>query len=66
MNNETKEFIALHEKEDIFALKLKYRNIPGIDIELAIRQITGKQKIKSKVPLFYSNADILYPVQLSL
>jgi hypothetical protein len=66
MNNETKEFIALHEKEDIFALKLKYQNIPGIDIELAIRQITGKQKIKSKVPLFYNTADILYPVQLSL
>jgi len=66
MNNKTKEFIALHEKEDIFALKLKYQNIPGIDIELAIRQITGKQKIKSKVPLFYNTADILYPVQLSL
>jgi len=66
MNKETKQFIALHEKEDIFALKLKYKNVPGIDIDLAIRQITGKQKIKSKVPLFYHTEDILYPVQLSL
>jgi len=66
MNKETKQFIAGHEKEDIFALKLKYKNTPGIDIELAIRQITGKQKIKSKVPLFYNTEDLLYPVQLSL
>jgi len=66
MNKETKQFIALHEKEDIFALKLKYKNVPGVDIELAIRQITGKQKIKSKVPLFYNTEDLLYPAQLSL
>ena len=66
MNKETKQFIAGHEKEDIFDLKLKYKNTPGIDIELAIRQIAGKQKIKSKVPLFYNTEDLLYPVQLSL
>jgi len=66
MNKETKQFIAGHEKEDIFDLKLKYKNTPGIDIELAIRQIAGKQKIKSKVPLFYNTEDLLYPAQLSL
>jgi len=66
MNKETKQFIASHEKDDIFALKLQHRSDSGVDIDLAIRQITGKQKIKSKVPLFYSNDEILYPVQLSL
>ena len=66
MNKNTKRFIAEHEKDDIFALKLNYRNNSEIDIELAIRQIIGKQKVKSKVPLFYNNEDILYPLQLSL
>ncbi|MDP4239182.1 MAG: SAM-dependent methyltransferase [Bacteroidota bacterium] len=66
MNEETKRFITEHGKEDIFTLKLKYRNNSEVNIDLAIRQITGKQKIKSKVPLFYHTEDLLYPVQLSL
>jgi 16S rRNA G966 N2-methylase RsmD len=66
MNQETKQFITEHEKDNIFALKLQHRNNSEIDIDLAIRQITGRQKTKSKVPLFYNNDDILYPVQLSL
>jgi len=66
MNIETKQFIATHEKEDIFALKLKYKTESKVDINLSIRQITGKQKIKYKVPLFYQTEDILYPAQLSL
>lgn len=66
MNQKTKQFITEHEKDDIFALKLQYRNDSEIDIDLAIRQIIGKQKVKSKIPLFYDTEDILYPVQLSL
>lgn len=66
MNQKTKQFIAEHEKDDIFTLKLQHRNDSEIDIDLAIRQIIGKQKVKSKIPLFYDAEDILYPVQLSL
>ena len=66
MNLETQRFIKVHEKDDIFTLKLQYSKDSNVDIELAIRQITGNQKIKSKVPLFYSNEEILYPRQLSL
>lgn len=66
MNQETKQFITEHSKDDVFALRLKYKNDPQIDIELAIRQIIGKQKVKSKIPLFYNTEDVLYPVQLSL
>jgi 16S rRNA G966 N2-methylase RsmD len=66
MNQKTKQFITEHEKDDIFALKLQHRNDSEIDIDLAIRQIIGKQKVKSKIPLFYDAEDILYPVQLSL
>lgn len=66
MNTETQHFIFEHEKDDIFSLKLKYKNDSKVDIELAIRQITGKQKIKSKVPLFYNSESVIYPAQLSL
>ena len=66
MNIETQHFISEHEKDDIFTLKLKHRYDPEVNIDLAIRQISGRQKIKSKVPLFYNAQDILYPVQLSI
>jgi 16S rRNA G966 N2-methylase RsmD len=66
MNTETQHFIFEHEKDDIFLLKLKYNNDSKVDIELAIRQITGKQKIKSKVPVFYNSESVIYPAQLSL
>jgi len=66
MNPETQRFIKEHEKDDIFFLKLHYSNVSNVDVDLAIRQITGKQKVKSKVPLFYSTEDFLYPAQLSL
>src|ERR1035437_2198549 len=66
MNIQTKQFITDHEMDDIFELKLNFRSDTETDIDLAIRQIAGKQKIKSKVPLFYVTEDILYPSQLSL
>ena len=66
MNLETQRFIKEHEKDDIFFLKLHYSNVSNVDIDLAIRQITGKQKVKSKVPLFYTTEDFLFPAQLSL
>jgi len=66
MNLETQRFIKEHETEDIFTLKLQYSKDSDVDIELAIRQITGRQKVKSKVPLFYATEDFLYPAQLSL
>jgi len=66
MNTETKHFITTHEKDDIFTLKLNYKSDSGVDIDLAIRQINGKQKIKSKIPTFYNSEDLYYPVQLSL
>ena len=66
MNNETIKFITNHENDDVFTLKLEFGSNPHVDIDLAIRQIAGRQKVKHKVPLFYNNDDILYPAQLSL
>ena len=66
MTQETKEFISKHLDENIHQLALQSARFPLVDMSMAIRQINGKQKIKSKVPLFYKNDEVLYPIQLSL
>jgi len=66
MNQETKQFITDNREANIHQLALQQAKYPLVDMPLAIRQINGMQKIKAKVPLFYNNETILYPVQLSL
>lgn len=66
MNSETKKFISTHLNADVHQLALQASRFPLVDIALAIRQINGMQKIKNKVPLFYTTDEILYPTQLSL
>ncbi len=62
----TKQFITEHLQDDVRQLALQARRYPDINMDLALRQITGRQKIRHKVPFFYQNEDILYPVRLSL
>ncbi|MDR3651880.1 MAG: SAM-dependent methyltransferase [Paludibacter sp.] len=66
MNKETRQFITENINADIHHLALQSARFPLVDMPLVIRQINGKQKIKSKVPLFYNTEDVLYPAQLSL
>lgn len=66
MDSKTKEFINKHLNDDIHTLSLRYKNDRTIDLELALRQIVGKNKAKYKIPSFYLNDEILYPAQLSL
>ncbi len=66
MNEETRKFISEHVDDNIHQLSLQSARFPLVDMPLAIRQINGKQKIKSKIPFFFQQNDILYPVQLSL
>jgi len=66
MNVETKQFISENIDKDIHQLALLANRFPLVDFPLAIRQINGKQKIRNKIPRFYNNENILYPVQLSL
>ena len=66
MNEQTRRFINEHEQDDVFNLSLQLRGNEEIDANLVVRQINGRKKIKSKVPSFYQNDKILYPVNLSL
>ncbi|MFZ4724253.1 MAG: THUMP-like domain-containing protein [Paludibacter sp.] len=66
MNTETKQFIAEHFNDDVHLLSLQSDRYSSVDMPLAVRQIVGRQKIRTKVPLFFNNENILYPSKLSL
>lgn len=66
MDNQTKEFIQEHLNEDVLKLGLLSKRYPDIDMPLAIRQISGRQKFRKKVPVFYLNPDIQFPKQISV
>ncbi len=66
MNVETKQFISENIDKDLHQLTLQSNRFTLVDFPLAIRQISGKQKIRNKIPSFYNNQNIHYPAQLSL
>ncbi len=66
MNEQARRFIKEHEHDDVYDLSLQLRGSAHIDADLVIKQINGRKKIKTKVPTFYQNDEILYPVNLSL
>lgn len=66
MNQETNLFIYDNRDADVLQLVLLSSRFPKVDMPFAIRQIHGKQKIKSKVPVFYNSESVIYPAQLSL
>ncbi len=66
MNEATLDFIRKHEKTDVHELSLMAKNYPDVDMPLALRQITGRQKVREKIPQYYACEQLLYPVRLSL
>lgn len=66
MNKATQEFIQLHSQEYIHSLVLQTSRYPEVDMQFAIRQITGKQKTRHKIPTFFECENLLYPIKLSL
>lgn len=66
IDQQTKQFIALHESDDIRQLALKTKSYPEIDMPMAIQQIGGRQIAKYKIPYWYQHEDIIYPRHLSM
>jgi len=62
----TKKFIQENSDANVHELALKSANYPEIDIPFALQQIVGRKKIKSKIPTFYVNQNIIYPPKISL
>ena len=66
MNQATRIFIDEHTNDDVALLSLQAARFPDVDMPFAIRQISGKQKVREKIPTFYSCRELLYPLKLSL
>jgi len=56
-------FIQAHEKEDVYALALRFKRE---DMPFLLSQIAGRQTAEKKIPSWYRNRELLYPQHLSL
>lgn len=68
MNQATQNFIEQHLQDDVIQLQLKSKTAAGkdVDMQLALRQIAGRQKIRMKVPEWYNHSELIYPTKLSI
>ena len=65
-NKKTLQFILAHQNDDVNKLVLKKRTDIEIDYDFAFKQIAGRQRVKHKLPSFYSNKELIYPPQLNI
>lgn len=66
MNEATIQFIINHSDDNPHQLMLHAARYPEVDIAQAVKQIAARQRIRNKLPGFYSNPGIEYPQQLPL
>ena len=66
MNDETREFVAMHRDEDVRELALKAKRVEGLDLPLALDQIAGWQIARKKLPQWASCEGIVYPPHISM
>ncbi len=66
MNPQTREFILEHINDDPSKLALSAKRDSGVDVLWAIQQIKARKAIQHKIPSWYKNPDIIFPVQLSV
>lgn len=66
LNAATRSFIADHRGDDVYALSLKAKQYPDVDIRLALQQIEARQRCAKKLPTITANDDWVFPPRLSL
>ena len=66
MNKNTIDFILNHPTADTCTLLLGASGYPDIDISTAARCIEARRKLKTKVPLWMSFPELLFPYPLAL
>ena len=62
----TIDFIESHLNDTPSSLALQAAKYPEVDMKTAIVQIAGRQVAKHKIPSWYSNKEIRYPLHLSM
>ena len=66
LNEATREFIRQHLDADVRRLALQGGRDPEVDLPLALEQIAGWQKARTKIPSWAGMEDIIYPPHLSM
>ncbi|WP_162416229.1 THUMP-like domain-containing protein [Cyclobacterium roseum] len=60
------QFVQDHLEEDPAQLLLQHKEIPGLDIKAAARQIAMRQKARHKLPAWAAHPSIIFPPALSM
>ncbi len=63
---DVQQFVREHEQSDERALLLKHKTLFGLPASFVVNQIVGKRKSKTKIPLYYHNANIVFPQGINL
>ena len=66
LSAETLHFIEEHRHDDVRTLALQGKKYPGVDMALAVTQISGRQIAEQKIPSWYALSGLLYPRHLSM
>ena len=66
MKSEIQDFIDRHLNFTAAEIMLKASKFPEWDMKAIAHQLSGKQIAKKKLPSWYKNNDILYPIRLSM
>lgn len=60
------QFIRGHEEEDSVKLLLKAKQFPEIPIQFVVQQIEARKKAKQKLPTWWENRNIIWPIKVSM
>lgn len=64
--NQTSDFIQSNQNKPLSEIALLLSKHPELDKHFILNQINGLQKAKLKLPSFYQNKAIVYPIGLSM
>ena len=66
LNEATRDFIRRHLDADVRQLALQGGRDPEVDLPMALEQIAGRQKARTKIPSWAAIDGMLYPPHLSM
>lgn len=66
MSEAEKDFIKVHQNDEVTALLLQAKKYPNLNIPNLVLQIKARQKAKVKLPEWSENEEIVFPKMLSI
>ena len=66
INEKTWKFVCEHADEDVRKVALQGTKDPEVDLQMALRQIAGRQTARKKLPSWATREGIVYPPHLNM